>query len=132
MQKNKKKGNLSNLPLEEEEENVPNGNWKEREREENKGPFSYMLTGSRRTGGGPRILNRGGGGFGAQPGGLWDTHRGAPKIFEGGGQKISSGRRRRPNFCFYAGKNVKKVVFLYISGEHFIKKFSGRLRRLVL
>ncbi len=35
MQKNRKKGNLSNLPLEEEvEENVPNGNWKERGRGE--------------------------------------------------------------------------------------------------
>ncbi len=44
MQKNRKKGNLSNLPLEEEEEeNVPNGNWKERGREENKGPFFFFL-----------------------------------------------------------------------------------------
>ncbi len=51
---------------------------------------SYMLTGSRRTGGGSQNFEPGGVGFGAQPGGVWvkvlpcDTHRGAAKILEGG------------------------------------------------
>ena len=49
----------------------------------------------------------GGVGFGAQPGGVWvkvlpcDTHRGAPKILEGGGgKKISSAAEGGKIFVF--------------------------------
>ncbi len=69
-------------------------------------------------------------------GGVWvkvlpcDTHRGAQKIFEGGGKKILPAAEGGRIFVFMLENFFKKWVFIYLR-ETFFKKFSGRLRRLV-
>ncbi len=89
-----------------------------------------MLTGTRQTGGDPRILNRGGGaGIGDQPGGVWvkvlpcDTHREAPKILERGGILPAAKDGR----VFFLLEKKIKSGFLYIPGGQFLKNSLAAL-----